>query len=750
MQNIQGVLTFRSGHFWNRANFGSLFTTAERLGVRRLFPSKSGSAATNANVLLAEAPHRATLAPGKFVHLIDLMWCDIYGVFVLGWAHTNEMPVKAMYLRSGDFRVQVTEMLERPDLQNFFPHLPSTKCGFSVYLACSPFRPVFLEVETAAGLAEIEIEAPPANHHMNAPLPTVDNGMNDFIHEMKRVKGTVVEIGARVVGPESSLQARLFQPECKFIGVDIHPAPGVDVVADAHFLSDHFEPGSVDGIMSFAVMEHLACPWLLAAEINKVLRVGGLTLHSLPQAFPVHETPNDFWRASDEGLKVLFSPEMGFEILKVGMCMPVKMHIHPDFRAGAMHSFPLHNGMASSFVLARKIFDLPKGAVAWPLQRSESMKHSKAYPPHGSQATAEPPTGDFKDPSIPGSPTNWTMPERTKLLLSMFDASGFGLEVGPSYNPLLPKSRGYNVETIDHADAATLRQKYADNATQIEEVDYVSDGRSILETIGKKGRYDFIFASHVIEHITDIVRFIQDCEALLKPDGKLVLAVPDKRYCFDALRPLSTVGQVIQAYIDKRKRHTAGVLFDQAYYCSSKAQAIVWIEPTLDDLSLVNSNESAKSHFDSIKDSTDYQDAHGWQFTPSSFRYMINKLRSLGYIKSGEISLHKNNNEYMCEFYITLSKNAAPSQYSDIDMLKQTEQEIRDIYMNRDEMEKSNKLAALQRETATATSRIEAANRQIEAANQQIQHLAARTDALLQSTSWKVTAPLRYIRSVFR
>ena len=104
------------------------------------------------------------------------------------------------------------------------------------------------------------------------------------------------------------------------------------------------------------------------------------------------------------------------------------------------------------------------------------------------------------------------MLNRTELLFSMFDPSGFGLEIGPSYNPLLPKRRGYNVEIVDHADAATLREKYRDNASRIEEVDYVSDGRSLLETIGHEQRYDFIFASHVVEHVTDIVRFIQDCE----------------------------------------------------------------------------------------------------------------------------------------------------------------------------------------------------------------------------------------------
>jgi len=320
------------------------------------------------------------------------------------------------------------------------------------------------------------------------------------------------------------------------------------------------------------------------------------------------------------------------------------------------------------------------------------------------------------------------MLNRTELLFSMFDPSGFGLEIGPSYNPLLPKRRGYNVEIVDHADAATLREKYRDNASKIEEVDYVSDGRSLLETIGQEQRYDFIFASHVIEHVTDIVRFIQDCEVLLKPEGRFVLAVPDKRFCFDALRPLSTVGQALQAYAEKRKRHTPGILFDQVSYACTKAEQTVWLEPTFDDVAFLQGGEDAKSMFEAVQVDTAYYDAHAWQFTPASFRFLVKKLRSLGYIKSGEIAFHKNEpgQLHLHEFYISLSKNAPVLHDSDVDLLKEAERELREVAVSRDEL-----------------------SLQIAAAHQQIQNLVARNQALLKSTSWKITAPLRYVRSVF-
>ena len=229
--------------------------------------------------------------------------------------------------------------------------------------------------------------------------------------------------------------------------------------------------------------------------------------------------------------------------------------------------------------------------------------------------------------------------DREERLFSMFDASGFGLEVGPSYNPLLPKSK-YRVETIDHADAATLRKKYHDNASQIEEVDYVSDGGGMLDTIGQAARYDFIVASHVIEHMTDVVRFLQDCEQLLKPGGTLVLAVPDKRYCFDALRPISTVGQALQAHAESWTRHPPSIQYDsEAYAVHTKSGAIVWIEPDMEDLKLMRSPQAGKRVVDAL--SGDYRDAHGWVFTPTSFRYLIKTLQGLGYINLGEVAFYK-------------------------------------------------------------------------------------------------------------
>jgi predicted SAM-dependent methyltransferase len=154
---------------------------------------------------------------------------------------------------------------------------------------------------------------------------------------------------------------------------------------------------------------------------------------------------------------------------------------------------------------------------------------------------------------------------RFQKITASLDTSGKGLEIGPSHNPILPKRDGYDVETVDHLDQQGLIEKYRDHGidlSRIEPVDYVWTGGSLLELVGDRQRYDWIVAAHVIEHVPDVVGFLQQCLALLKPDGVLSLVIPDRRYSFDYLRFPSSVGSLLQAHLEKRKRHSPGQLVD--------------------------------------------------------------------------------------------------------------------------------------------------------------------------------------------
>ena len=225
---------------------------------------------------------------------------------------------------------------------------------------------------------------------------------------------------------------------------------------------------------------------------------------------------------------------------------------------------------------------------------------------------------------------------RVELLRSLVDTSGRGLEIGPGFNPLFPKSEGWNIETLDHASAEDLRRKYAGapgvDLDRLETVDHVSTGASVLQAVGERGRFRFVVASHVIEHTTDLVGFLKDCEALLEDGGVIALAVPDKRFCFDALRPLASTGQVLQAHLEGRVRHTPGQLFDEVAYNVLRGDALAWGADAPGELRFFRALDDARQLFEQSQRSDAYHDIHAWQFTPSSFRLMVNDLHAIGAI----------------------------------------------------------------------------------------------------------------------
>jgi SAM-dependent methyltransferase len=52
--------------------------------------------------------------------------------------------------------------------------------------------------------------------------------------------------------------------------------------------------------------------------------------------------------------------------------------------------------------------------------------------------------------------------------------------------------------------------------------------------------YDFVVASHVLEHIANPLRALQEWKRVLKPGGTLLILVPDRRHTFDRRRPFSS------------------------------------------------------------------------------------------------------------------------------------------------------------------------------------------------------------------
>ena len=92
--------------------------------------------------------------------------------------------------------------------------------------------------------------------------------------------------------------------DAKVVSVDIAPGPHVDLVADAHDLH-MVQDDSVDCVISVSVLEHVRHPQKVVAEIYRILKPGGIIYVNIPFVFAFHGAPDDFYRFSCNGIRIL-------------------------------------------------------------------------------------------------------------------------------------------------------------------------------------------------------------------------------------------------------------------------------------------------------------------------------------------------------------------------------------------------------------------------------------------------------------
>jgi len=269
-----------------------------------------------------------------------------------------------------------------------------------------------------------------------------------------------------------------------------------------------------------------------------------------------------------------------------------------------------------------------------------------------------------------------TMSREGKILYHI-NKKGWGIEIGPSYNPIAPKRNGYKVHIIDHMDRAQLIEKYKNEGVQlanIEDVDFVWKGESYSELTGKKKFYDWIIASHLIEHTPDLIGFLINCDEVMRDDAIISLAIPDKRYCFDHFRPITGISKIIDSYFQKNRVHTPGALAESLLNSVSKAGSTAWGSKHRGEYAFLNSLDYVREIINkSVENGNKYIDNHSWCFTPHSFRLIVHDLYSLGLIPFKEVSFIPTHG---CEFYITLGRKGKGIGYSRLDILKVIESEL--------------------------------------------------------------------------
>ena len=211
------------------------------------------------------------------------------------------------------------------------------------------------------------------------------------------------------------------------------------------------------------------------------------------------------------------------------------------------------------------------------------------------------------------------------------------LEIGPYFNPIAPKALGYRATTLDVFSTAELRRKAAvdpniprEKVSAIEDVDLVGSASDLADLThvryGDDWRFDWILSSHNIEHVPNPIRFLQQCAAVLRPEGILRLAIPDKRFCFDHFRPLTDPSELLQAFHENRTQPTVYQVFREESLRSERVRGRRW-RPVRRNVSLYREWFGCGGTVP-----TEYIDTHCWAFTPESFELTILDLAAFGLV----------------------------------------------------------------------------------------------------------------------
>lgn len=120
-----------------------------------------------------------------------------------------------------------------------------------------------------------------------------------FERQISPRAGRTLIAGSRVYGAKEDRRARY----ADVVGVDMTAGPGVDIVADLEL--DRL-PETFAHIECMSVLEHCRRPWLMAANLQRMLEPGGTLFITVPFIWRVHGYPDDYWRFTVSGVKSLF------------------------------------------------------------------------------------------------------------------------------------------------------------------------------------------------------------------------------------------------------------------------------------------------------------------------------------------------------------------------------------------------------------------------------------------------------------
>lgn len=250
---------------------------------------------------------------------------------------------------------------------------------------------------------------------------------------------------------------------------------------------------------------------------------------------------------------------------------------------------------------------------------------------------------------------------RIRPLLKTIDVNAVILEIGGGYNAYFTKDKYGKAYHLDHCSTDELRSKYASDvnvahlAHRVQAIDFVFKGSPIETVIPQELRFDVIFSSHALEHQVDLVGHLKSLETLLKPDGKIIMIIPDYRCCFDALRFPTVAADAIAVHLRSQRIHKSKEVFEAISRTISVNPGRRIRGPDMAAARFAHTLESAlEAAVASERPDAEYRDIHAWTFCPVSFHLLMTELYLLRLTSLSPVFISP---QYGNQFCVVLASN---------------------------------------------------------------------------------------------
>lgn len=203
------------------------------------------------------------------------------------------------------------------------------------------------------------------------------------------------------------------------------------------------------------------------------------------------------------------------------------------------------------------------------------------------------------------------------------------LELGPLNRPIADKSAYPNTFYCDVRSTQEVRELYSGN-DYLEATGLVVDPETIVpidfvvkesykETFANVEKFDCVIASHVLEHMEDLIFALRDISTVLNRGGVFYIVYPDKRYCFDHFRTSASFRDAYNVFRNGAIKNAPMVLDFYFSVISENDPCTFWNKQEILKYLPRESFERAIEHYEEAMNGVKMDDVHYWPFTDMDF-----------------------------------------------------------------------------------------------------------------------------------